>query len=142
VKRITWFLPFLLLAGCSLPSISPEQRAYTLVAGVNAASRDLLADSFLPTITDYATLRNPAFYPDFWEQTVPMRFPYLNAPYSVTAMDASNPAAVTMTLADSHGTWGPRDLVLVMAKIGNDWFIQEVRMDPSPALPPTTVIVQ
>jgi hypothetical protein len=29
-----------------------------------------------------------------------------------------------------------------MAKIGNDWFIQEVRMDPSPALPPTTVIVQ
>jgi len=142
VKRITWFLPFLLLAGCSLPSISPEQRAYTLVAGINAASRDLLADSFLPTIADYATLRDPTLYPDYWEETAaPMRFPYVNAPYSVTALDATNPAAVTLTLADNQGTWGPMDLVLVMDQIGNDWFIREARMDPSPG-PVVTVIVQ
>jgi len=69
------------LAACTLPAISPEQRAYSLAAGVNAASRDVLADNFLPTIADYATLLDPALYPAYWEETAPlMRFPYVNAP--------------------------------------------------------------
>lgn len=138
MKRITWFLPFLLLAGCSLPSISPEQRAYTLVAGVNAESRDLLADSFLPTIADLAKLRDSLLYPDFWETN----FPYANGPYSVTALAAANPAAVTLTVEDNQTPPASMDLLLVMGRIGNDWFIGRMLMDPSPALPPTTVIVQ
>jgi hypothetical protein len=89
VKRITWFLPFLLLAGCSLPSISPEQRAYTLAAGVNASSRDLLADNFLPTICRMPKLGTP-LYPASGKQRSSPR-----SPLSVTALDASNPAAVT-----------------------------------------------
>jgi hypothetical protein len=152
VKRFLLFLPLSLLAagwltnlaGCSLPAISPEQRAYSLVAGVNAVSRDVLADNFVPTIADYATLRDPTLYPAFWEQTLPLtpvRFPYVNAPYTVTSLDASNPAAVTLTLADNKGTWGPRDVILVMDRIGNDWFIRQMSMDPSPG-PVVTVIVQ
>ena len=132
MKRITWFLPFLLLAGCSLPSISPEQRAYTLVAGVNAVSRDLLADSFLPTIADLAKLQDPAQYPGFWETN----FPYANGPYSVTSLVASNPAAVTLILADNQIPPASMNLLLVMGRIGNDWFIQEMQM------PPPAVIVQ
>jgi hypothetical protein len=131
VKRITWFLPFLLLAGCSLPSISPEQRAYTLVAGVNASSRDLLADSFLPTITELAKLQDPLQYPGFWETN----FPYAGGPYTVTALDAANPASVTLTLQDNLGG-APLSVLLVMQRIGNDWFIQRMEM------PPLTVIVQ
>ena len=131
MKRIAWFLPFLLLAGCALPSISPEQRAYTLAAGVNAASRDLLADSFLPTITQLPVLRDPAQYPAFWETS----FPYASGPYAVTALDAGNPAAVTLTLQDNQGG-APLNILLVMQRIGNDWFIQRMEM------PPLTVIVQ
>lgn len=124
MKRITWFLPFLLLAGCSLPSISPEQRAYTLVAGVNASSRDLLADSFLPGITDMPILKDPLQYPAFWEGL----FPYSSGPYSVTTLDASNPAAVTLVLEDKLGTPLPNGIVLVMQKIGNDWFVLRMEM--------------
>jgi len=131
VKRITWFLPFLLLAGCSLPSISPEQRAFTLVAGVNAPSRDLLADSFLPTIIQLPILQDPAQYPAFWETN----FPYASGPYTVTALDAANPAAVTLTLQDNQGG-APLNILLVMQRTGNDWFIQRMEM------PPLTVIVQ
>jgi hypothetical protein len=137
VKRIAWFLPLVLLAGCSLPVISPEQRAYSLVAGVNAVSRDVLAEVFLPTITDLAKLQDPAQYPTFWE----LNFPYANGPYSVTALNGANPAAVTLTIADDKGTWGPMDVVLVMDRIGNDWFIQQMSMDPNPG-PVVTVIVQ
>jgi hypothetical protein len=139
VKRFLWFLPLLLLAagwvtnlaGCSLPVISPQQRAYSLVAGVNAVSRDVLADNFLPTITDMAKLQDPAQYPAFWQGY----FPYADGPYSVTALDASNPAAVTLTLADNQGGALPV-ILLVMNQIGNDWFIQRMEM-PSP-----TIIVQ
>jgi hypothetical protein len=149
VKRFAWFLPLLLLTcgwaatieGCSLPAISPAQRAYSLVAGVNEVSRDVLAEDFLPGIADYAMLRDPLQYPGFWESS----FPCTNAPYTVTVLDASDPAAVTLTIADRHGplgTWGgPKDVLLVMSRVGNDWFIREMRMDPSPG-PPVTVIVQ
>jgi hypothetical protein len=51
-------------------------------------------------------------------------------------MNASNPTAVTLTLADDKGTWGPRDVLLVMEQVGNDWFIRRMEM------PPLTVIVQ
>jgi hypothetical protein len=147
VKRLVRFLPTLLLgcawaaamaclAGCSLPAVSPAERAYSLVAGVNAVSRDALADSFLPSITNYSSLLDPTVYPAFWEAN----FPYTNAPYTVTVLDDSDPAAVTLCLADSKGSWGPMNLALVMDRIGNDWFIRELRMDPSPA-PAATVVV-
>jgi hypothetical protein len=140
VKRVLFFLPILflaagwsaLLAGCSQPSISVGERAYTLVAGLNTVSRELVADNFLPDIADYATLQDPNLYPTFWEGN----FPFANAPYTVTALDASVPAAVTLTIVDNQGTWGPMDAVLVMDRIGNDWFIAEMQM------PPATVIVQ
>ena len=128
MKRITWFLPFLLLAGCALPSISPEQRAYALVAGVNASSRDLLADSFLPTITQLPVLRDPAQYPAFWETN----FPYASGPYAVTGLEASNPAAVTLTLQDNQGAL--LNILLVMQRIGNDWFIQRMEMPVGAAI--------
>jgi len=139
VKRFLISLPLSLLAagwltnlaGCSLPAISPEQRAYSLVAGVNAASRDVLADTFLPTIADLAKLQDPAQYPAFWQ----LYFPYANGPYSVTALNAGNPAAVAMTLADNKGG-APADILLVMEQVGNDWFIRQMEM------PPLTVIVQ
>jgi hypothetical protein len=139
VKRFLLCLPLSLLAagcltnlaGCSLPAISPEQRAYSLVAGVNAVSRDVLADNFLPTIADMPVLRDPLQYPNFWEVV----FPYVDSPYSVSALDASNPAAVTVTLADKLGAPLPNAMVLVMQKIGNDWFILRIEM------PATTIIV-
>ena len=138
MKRCLCFFAMLLaagwsaiLAGCNLPAISASERAYTLVAGVNTDSRDLLADSFVPTITDLAKLQDPAQYPTFWETN----FPYANAPYSVTAMNAGNPAAVTLTVIDNKGG-APLNIVLVMDRIGNDWFIRRMEM------PPLTVIVQ
>lgn len=145
MKRCLSFPAILLLAGawsatltgCSLPSVTAEQRTYALVAGVNAVSRDIVADNFLPGITNYAKLQDPLLYPNIWES----RFPYANAPYTVTALDAANPAGVTLTIADNQGTWGPNDVLLVMRQVGNDWFIAEMRMDLSPATPPTTVSV-
>ena len=124
------------LAGCALPSVSAAERAYALVSGVNAVSRDLLADNFLPTITDMAKLQDPAQYPAFWQGS----FPYANGPYSVTALDASDPAAVTLTIVDSQGG-APLDILLVMGRLGNDWLISRMLMDPSPG-PAVTVIVQ
>ncbi len=138
MKRFLSFLPLFLLAGCSLPIISPEQRAYSLVAGVNSASRDVLADDFLPTIADLAKLRDAAQYPALWEAS----FPYEYAPYRVTILDASNPAAATLTIAANIAPplpdpWNvPQTVLLVMGRIGNDWFIQRMEM------PPLTVIVQ
>jgi hypothetical protein len=139
VKRFQLFLPLSLLAagwltdlaGCSLPVISPEARAYSLVAGVNAVSRDVLADNFVPTITNWAKLSEPAEYPNYWET----QFPYANGPYSVTALDASNPAAVTLTVEDNQTPPVTFNIVLVMQKLGNDWFIAEMQM------PAATVIV-
>jgi hypothetical protein len=135
VKRFVLILALLAaLGGCSLSVISPAQRAYTMVAGVNSVSRDILADNFLPGITDYPMLRDPQQYPDFWESS----FPYANAPYTVTVLDASDPAAVTLTIADHYGplgTWGgPKDVLLVMDRIGNDWFIREMQMPPGAPL--------
>jgi hypothetical protein len=138
VKRFLSFQPLFLLAacwatlaGCSLPSISPAERAYSLVAGVNAVSRDVLADGFLPTIADLAKLQDPAQYPAFWETN----FPYSNGPYSLTLLNAADPAAVSLTLLDNKGG-APLDILLTMGRIGNDWFIQRMEM------PPLTVIVQ
>jgi hypothetical protein len=144
VKRCLSFPAILLLAcawsstltGCSLPSVTAEQRTYALVAGVNAVSRDIVADNFLPGIADYAKLQDPLLYPNLWETN----FPYAYAPYTVTAMDAANPAAVNLTIADNQGplgSWGgPKDVLLVMRRVGNDWFVVEMQM------PPGTVIVQ
>lgn len=146
MKRCLSFPAILLLAcawsatltGCSLPSVNAEQRTYALVADLNAVSRDLVVENFLPGIADYANLQNSNYYPNFWETN----FPYANAPYSVTALNAADPGAVTLTIADNQGTWGPNDVALVMQRIGNDWFVVEMLMDLSPATPPTTVIVQ
>jgi hypothetical protein len=113
------------LGSCTLPYISPALRAYNVVAGVNAVSRDVLAENFLPTITQMPDLVNPAVYPVFWEGL----FPYASGPYSLTVMDASNPAAVTLTLQDNQAG-APLDILLVMSKIGNDWFIQRMEMPP------------
>jgi len=140
VKLRLLFLPILFLAagwsatqtGCHQPSISADERMYALVADLNAVSRDLVVENFLPGIADYANLQNSNYYPDFWETN----FPFTNAPYTVTALDATDPAGVTLTIADNQGTWGPMDIVLVMGQIGNDWFIAEMQM------PPLTVIVQ
>jgi hypothetical protein len=143
VKRFLFFTVLCLLtaclailAGCSLPSISPEQRAYSLVAGLNSSSRESLAGNFLPTIADYTTLMDVRLYPAVWDPN----FPYANAPYSITLIDISNPAAATMTLAAGTGTWGPMDLVLEMDRLGNDWFIRVLRMDPTPG-PVSTIII-
>jgi hypothetical protein len=101
-----------------------------------------VVENFLPGIADYANLQNSNYYPNFWETN----FPYANAPYTVTDIKAANPAAVNLTIADNQGplgTWGgPKDVLLVIRQVGNDWFIAEMRMDLSPATPPTTVIVQ
>ena len=131
MKRIAWLLPLALLGGCTLPYISPAQRAYSVVAGVNAISRDVLADNFVPTIVDMPILQDPLQYPNFWEG----QFPFASAPYSVTTLDASNPAAVTLTLEDKLGTPLPNGIVLVMQKIGNDWFVLRMEM------PAATIIV-
>ncbi len=131
---LPWFLlaaGWLTLAGCSLPYISPEHRAYSLVAGVNADSRDVLAENFLPTIIDLPKLQDPLQYPAFWEPL----FPYANGPYSVTLLNAGNPASVTLTLQDNKGG-APLSILLAMGRIGNDWFVQRMEM------PPLTVIVQ
>ena len=146
MKRCLSFPAILLLAcawsatqtGCHQPSISAGERMYALVADLNAVSRDLVVENFLPGIADYANLQNSNYYPDFWETN----FPFTNAPYTVTALDATDPAGVTLTIADNQGTWGPNDVALVMQRIGNDWFVVEMLMDLSPATPPTTVIVQ
>jgi hypothetical protein len=142
VKRFLFFTALCLLAaclailaGCSLPNISPEQRAYSLVAGLNSSSRESLAGNFLPTINDYATLMDPTLYSGVWDPN----FPYANAPYTIMAIDTGNPAAAAVTLVAGTGTWGPMYLVLVMERLGNDWFIRELWMDP--ALPVSTVIV-
>ena len=136
MKRVLSFLSLLLLAagwltlaGCSLPIISPADRAYSLVAGVNAISRDVLADNFLPTITDLAKLQDPAQYPTLWETS----FPYANSPYSLTVLSAASPAAVTLTLQDNKGG-APLNILLVMAQVGNDWFIQRMEMPPGAPL--------
>ena len=138
MKRFLYFLTVSLLAvwwvtlaGCTLPSVSAAERAYALVSGVNAVSRDLLADNFLPTITDMAKLQDPAQYPAFWQGC----FPYANGPYSVTAFDASDPAAVTLTIVDNQGG-APLDILLAMNRLGNDWFVLRMEM------PPATIIVQ
>jgi hypothetical protein len=135
VKRFLSFLPsfllaagWLTLAGCSLPAVSPADRAYALVAGLNASSRECLADNFLPTIADYATLLDPSLYPAIWDPILP----YVNAPYTVTTLDASNPAAVNLSLEDKLGAALPV-ILLVMDKLGNDWFILRMEM-PSPTV--------
>ena len=116
------------LSGCSLLGVSVEDRVAQFVSDLNDSDRSNMYLNFRPGINDYIGIQDPAY----WDSLLD----YLDAPYSETGLASGDPSNVTFTLNDSSP--GARAVRFVMEKVGFDWMIIEMYMNP---VPPATLLI-
>ncbi len=139
MKRKTFLLLLLVLAagwlsyltGCMLLGVSVEDRVARFVSDINDINRGQVYQNFHPGISDMAGAQDVAFW-----QT---QFPVAKIPYTMSLLVASDPSNVTFRITNLDGvSWDAR---FIMEKLGNDWMISVMYMDPAPASPPITLII-
>ncbi len=117
------------LTGCML-SDPVANRVNQFLAEINNGDYGQVYLNFDPNILNYDGIKDPAF----WNT----KFPFGNAPFSITSLVTSDPANVTFTI--SGVAFASKNVKFVMQKSGMDWMIIEMYMDPFPAAPTTQIV--
>jgi hypothetical protein len=119
-----------LLGGCSLLGVDIQDRLSLFMTTLNAADRSAINAQFDQSLTQNLPLMDATW----WNTNFPSP-PDTDHLYTITILDFSDPTNVIANIMGppvfNSNTGTPRNAVLVMSKVGTDWFIQQLYLDLS-----------
>jgi hypothetical protein len=119
-----------LLGGCSPIGVDIYDRLSLFIVNLNAADRSTINSHFDQALTLDLPLMDAAW----WTANFPSP-PDGDHAYSITIYDYADPAGVHAVImgppAFNSYTGLPRNAVLVMSRVGTDWFIEQLYLDMS-----------
>jgi|SRR5208337_1835042 len=111
------------LIGCSVSSVSIDERISSFTDDLNSADRSNTYKEFHPTLCQDAASGALNGY----DWSTPFPLVGSGTPYSITSVNESDPTDVTATINGPAAFGGPTALKLVMALYNsNDWRIEQL----------------
>jgi hypothetical protein len=119
-----------LLLGCAIAGVDTRERISLFASALNSADRSTINSHFDQSLTGNLPTMDAAW----WSTNFPGPTDTDHL-YSITLLDYADPSNVTATImgppAFNLNTGAPRNAVLVMSRVGLDWFIQQIYLDGS-----------
>ena len=109
---------WLLSSGCSLLSVSIEDRVHAFLADLNNADRSQVYLNFHPSIS--RLWRHPRIRP-YWNSYFPTATPHT----SITGLNTGDPTNVTVSLFGQQRCSWACTIIFRWCRLGLDWFIQD-----------------